>query len=133
MKTWRITIALFGAVLMCGSAVLAGEVNKTTIQTDQKLNVDGKTLDPGSYKVEWNGTGPDVQVNILQGKKTIATVPAHLEQQQNKNVANAYGATKGADGTQELTAIYIGGKRDVLQLKTNAANPQQQSNNSGAK
>jgi hypothetical protein len=133
MKTWRLSVALFGAALLCGSAVMAGEANKATIETSQTLNVDGTTLNPGNYRVEWDGTGPNVQVKILQGKKTVATVPAHLEQQQNKNVANAYGSMKGPDGTQQLTAIYIGGRYDVLQLQTRSANQQQQSSNPGAK
>lgn len=133
MKTSRISAALFGAALMCGSMVLAREVNKASIQTDQKLEVNGQTLKPGSYKVEWEGAGPDVQVKIMQGKTIVATVPAHVQQQNAQNPANAYGSTTGPNGNQELTAIYVGGKHDVLQFQTNGANPQQQSSNPGAK
>jgi hypothetical protein len=132
MKTWRIATALFGAALMCGSAALAGDANKASITTQEKLTVEGKTLNPGHYRVEWDGSGPNVQVKLIQGKDTVATFAAHVEQQQNKNVANAYSSEKSADGSRELTAIYVGGKRDVLQLQTSAANQQQQSN-SGAK
>jgi hypothetical protein len=116
---------------MCGSAALAGDINKASITTQEKLTVEGKTLNPGHYRVEWDGSGPNVQVKLIQGKDTVATFQAHVEQQQNKNVANAYSSEKSADGTRELTAIYVGGKHDVLQLQGNAAN-QQQSSNSGA-
>jgi len=132
MKTWRISIALFGAAVLCGSAALAGEVNRVTIKTDETLNVGGKTLNPGTYKVEWDGSGPNVQVKMVQGKDTVATFPAQLQDQKVQNPSTAYGSTKGSDGTRSLTAIYVGGKREVLQLQSNAANPQQ-SANPGAK
>jgi len=133
MKTWRILAALFGAAIMSSSIVAAGEANKATIKTEEKLTVDGKSLSPGQYKVEWDGPGPNVQVRLMQGKDTVATFPARLEQQQAKNAANAYSSTKQPDGTRELTTIYVGGKRDVLQLQTTAANQQPQSANPGAK
>jgi hypothetical protein len=131
MKTWRLSVALFGAALICGSAVLAGEVNKVNITTDQALNVQGKTINPGSYKAEWQGTGPDVQVTLKQGKNTVATFPAHLQEQQNKNNVDAYGTMPGPNGTRELSAIYVGGRHDVLQIQ-NSTPTQQQSSNSGA-
>jgi len=133
MKTWRLSVALFGATVLCGSVVLAGEVNKVNLTTDQTINVEGKTLNPGNYKAEWAGTGPNVQVTLKQGKNTIATFPAHLQEQQNKNNADAYGIMPGPNGTRELSAIYVGGKRDVLQIQNSAANEQQQSSNPGAK
>jgi hypothetical protein len=133
MKTWRLSVALFGAAVLCGSAVLAGEVNKVNITTDQALNVEGKTLNAGSYKAEWEGTGPNVQVQLKQGKNVVATFPAHLEEQQNKNATDAYGTIPGPNGTRELSAIYAGGKRDVLQIQTSTVHQQQQSSNPGAK
>jgi hypothetical protein len=133
MKTWRLSVALFGATVLCGSAVLAGEVSKVNLTTDQPLNVEGKTLNPGNYKAEWEGAGPNVQVKLKQGKNTVATFPAHLQEQNTKNTADAYGTMPGPNGTRELSAIYVGGKRDVLQLQTNAPNQQQQSSNPRAK
>ena len=117
MNTSRISIALFGAAVLCASAVLAGEVNKLTIKTEETLNVDGKSLSPGNYKVEWNGSGPNVQVKMMQGKDTVATFPANLEQQKAQNPENAYASMKEPDGTRSLTTIYVGGKRDVLQVQ----------------
>jgi hypothetical protein len=33
-------------------------------------------LPAGDYEVKWDGPGPAVQVSFLQGKKSVATVPA---------------------------------------------------------
>jgi hypothetical protein len=36
-------------------------------------------LKPGNYKMEWQGTGPDIQVTFLRDGKTVVTVPAMLK------------------------------------------------------
>jgi hypothetical protein len=42
------------------------------------VQVGSSELKAGDYKATWNGSGPDVQVIILQGKDVVATVPAKL-------------------------------------------------------
>ena len=121
MKVSKIATALFGAALLFVSGAIAGEINKGTINVTDKISVDGKTLNPGTYKVEWNGTGPTVQVTLRKGKDTVATFPARVTEEGSKNAADAYGATLQADGTRALTAIYIGGKNTVLQLDQNGS------------
>jgi hypothetical protein len=70
-----------------------------------KTIVDGKPLNPGQYTVEWTGTGPTVQVTLLQGKQTVATFPAHVTEQPKPNHDDAYGSTTEPDGSSRLTAI----------------------------
>jgi hypothetical protein len=131
MKISRMLLTLSGAAFLFASTVLAADVNKGTLNVSEKVNVQGKTIDPGTYKVEWNGTGPTVQVTILHGKQTVATFPAQLTEQDSKNAVDAYGSEAEADGSRQLTAIYIGGKHTVLQLEQSAAG--QQSTNQNAK
>lgn len=122
MKMSRISVLVFGTALLFSSAVLAGETNKGTLKLDDKVVVDGKPLDPGNYRVEWDGSGPAVQVKLLQGKQTVATLPAHLVEQANANSQNAYSTTREPDGSRSLTTIYVSGKRFALQLgQTEAA------------
>jgi hypothetical protein len=124
MKLSKIATTFFGAALLLGTAVLAGEANKTTLTLPEKVNVEGKTLNPGSYKVEWSGTGNNVQVTISQGKETVATFQAQATEEQGKNAASAYGSTNQPDGSRSLTAIYVGGKRTVLQVGQASASRQ---------
>ncbi|MGB7846962.1 MAG: hypothetical protein WBL63_15210, partial [Candidatus Acidiferrum sp.] len=114
MKSLKITTILFGAALLFSSGARAKETNKSTVHVADKLNVEGKVIDPGNYTVEWNGTGPTVQVNLIQGKQTVATFPAQLTEQAAPNPASAYGSATEPDGSKSLTAIYVGGKRYVL-------------------
>jgi hypothetical protein len=129
MKISRMLGTLSCAALLLASTVLAADLNKGTLNVSEKVNVEGKTIDPGTYKVEWNGTGPTVQVTILHGKQTVATFPAQLTEQANKNAVDAYGSATEADGSKQLTAIYIGGKHTVLQLEQSAASQQSPTQN----
>jgi hypothetical protein len=116
MKSLKLALMLSGAALVFSSAALAGESNKVTLQISEQVNVEGKSLNPGTYKVEWNGSGPTVQVTISQGKQTVTTFSAHLTEQPSPNPGNAYGSETEPDGSRSLTAIYVGGKKTSLQL-----------------
>ena len=130
MKKSAIAVTLFSAALLFSSGAIAGETNKGTLHLDSSVSVEGKTIDPGTYKVEWNGSGSDVQVTLLRGKNTVATFPAHVAEQPNANNGDAYGTATKADGTKTLTAIYLGGKKTVLEINQNGSS-HQSSNPSG--
>ena len=91
MKLSKISLALLGSALMFSSAALAGDSNKGSLQLYEKINVEGKALNPGHYTVTWEGAGPNVQVTVLQGKQAVATFPAHLTEQATRNTEDAYG------------------------------------------
>jgi hypothetical protein len=78
MKLSKASILLIGSALVFSSGAFAGDANKGKLHLQHKTIVDGKPLNPGNYTVEWTGTGPTVEVTLLQGKQTVATFPAHL-------------------------------------------------------
>ena len=121
MKIPRILTFLFGAALLCSSAAIAGETNKGTLKLTDAIVIQGKTLNSGKYTVEWDGSGPTVQVTLLSGKQTVATFPAHLTEQASPNLQDAYSTASEPSGTRSLTAIYPGGKRLALQVDQNQA------------
>jgi hypothetical protein len=117
MKVRNIGLTFLAGVLLLAAGTFAGEANKATLRLQEKVTVEGKQLTPGTYRLEWEGTGPDVRVNILRGKETVATVPAHLFEQQARNAQDAYGTSAEPDGSKSLTSIYVGGKNFTLQLQ----------------
>jgi hypothetical protein len=121
MKMSRISTLLFGSALLLSSAALAGENNRGKLALTDKVVVDGQSIAAGDYRVEWDGSGPAVQVKILQGKETVATLSAHLTEQASQNAQDAYSTLAEPDGSRELTAIYPGGKRLSLEFDHNAA------------
>lgn len=128
MKVSKLAITLFGAALLFSVSAFAAESNKGTLRLGDKVTVDGTPLSPGNYKVEWDGTGPMVNVTLRQGKETVATFPAHLTQQPTENFNDAYGSASEPDGSKVLTTIYIGGKHYVLEVEQKEAHRQSASN-----
>ena|ERR1700739_469398 len=121
MKLSKLSLAFFGSALLLSSAAFAGDSNKASIQIYEKINVEGKALNPGKYTITWDGAGPNVQVNVLQGKQTVATFSAHLSEQATRNTEDAYGSAAETDGSRSLTAIYPNGKRFSIELENKSA------------
>jgi hypothetical protein len=124
MRMMKATGLLFGAALLFSSGAIAGEANKGTLRLSDNVVVDGKSINSGDYKVEWDGSGPTVQVTLLRGKQTVATFSAHLTEQAAPNQQDAYSTTAEPDGSRALTAIYPGGKRLALKLDQTQAGQQ---------
>ena len=116
MKLSRISVLLFGTALLFSSAALAGETNKGKLHLGDTVVVDGKPLHPGDYTVEWDGSGPNVQVKVVRGRDTVATLPAHLAAQAGASSQDGYSTLTQPDGSRTLTAITFGGKHVVLQI-----------------
>jgi hypothetical protein len=128
MKVSKIGISILGAALLCSAGLFAAENNKGSLHLDDKVTVDGTPVNPGDYRVEWTGSGPDVQVTLLKGKQTVASFPAHVTEQPSPNNTNAYASSEEPDGGKKLTAIYFGGKHYSLQIEQNAAAQQSNTN-----
>src|SRR5258708_8268093 len=105
MKGSRNLVTLAGASLLLAASAFAAGASKGTLHLYESVDVQGKQLPPGEYKVEWNGEGPQVDLNITSGKKTVASVPAQVETVSAKKRTDGYAATKYADGKNALTDI----------------------------
>ena len=69
--------------LMSLSAVAKDqEKNHGSMSLAEPAQMGSTLLKPGDYKLVWDGNGPDVNVQIMQGRKTVATVPAKLVQRE---------------------------------------------------
>lgn len=132
MKLVKISLSFIAGALLLAAGAFAGVANKATLRLQEKVTVEGKQLNPGNYKLEWDGAGPVVQVNILRGKETVATVPARLVEQAARNPQDAYGTNAEADGSRSLISIYVGGRNFSLQLQ-GAEAAQQSSSTQGSK
>jgi hypothetical protein len=124
MKLSKVLNLLVGSALVFSSGAFAGDANKGKLHLQDKTIVDGKPLNPGNYTVEWIGTGPTVEVTLLQGRQTVASFPAHITEQSTPNHDDAYGSAPESDGSRRLTVIYISGKPTALELEQNQASQQ---------
>jgi hypothetical protein len=78
--------------------------------------VSGTKLKPGAYKLQWEGSGPNVEVSILQGKTVVAKVPAKVVDLKVASLNNAALLTTNSDGTSTLSGARFEGKKFALEL-----------------
>jgi len=78
-------------------------------------------LPAGDYSVKWDGTGPNVELNILQGSKVVATTPARLIDLSQKPNSDAAIVQRNDDGSKSLTEIHFGGKKYALAIGNETA------------
>jgi hypothetical protein len=79
MKHLRYQVLLSIVVILSSLSLFARDKNQHSVDIPGALQVEGTQLKPGSYKVTWQGTGPDIQVTFQRDGKTVATVPATLK------------------------------------------------------
>jgi hypothetical protein len=79
MKQMKYTALLSMITLLSTVSALARDKNQHSIEILDSVQVGGTQLTPGNYKLEWQGAGPEVQVNFVRDGKTIATVPGTLK------------------------------------------------------
>jgi hypothetical protein len=121
---------LLGTSLFFASAAFAGDKASVKFYEDVKLN--GKTIAPGKYDVEIEGTGSQAQFSIRQGKETIATVPATVNPTKVAQPSTGYSTSQAQDGSKTLTAVLIAGKKYTIQLgQEEAAAPSKASEPAG--
>jgi hypothetical protein len=105
---------VLGLALLLASSALAA--TKGGLQLSNPVILNGTTLKPGDYKVQWEGTGPNVEVKILQGKNVLATVPAHVIELQTPSANDAAVTRKNDSGPNSLVGVRFEGKRFALEL-----------------
>ena len=105
---------LMGAALLMASSAFAA--NKASMQVQSPVTINGATLKPGDYTVEWNGSGSNVELSITKGKKVLAKVPAHVVDLETASNSNATVIRRNDDGTNSLTGVRFGGKKFALEV-----------------
>jgi hypothetical protein len=88
--------------------------NKHSVDITDVVQVGGTQLKPGNYRVEWQGTGPVVQVSFQQNGETVVTLPATLKTNDNHVTQDAI-ETKGSSADKNvLEEIDFGRQKEAL-------------------
>jgi hypothetical protein len=110
---------VMGLALLLASSAFAGTKDNATkgeLQLTSAVTLNGTTLKPGDYKLQWEGTGPSVEVSILQGKNLIAKTSATVVDLSSPAPNTAAIVRKNDDGTSSLTGARFSGKKVALEL-----------------
>jgi len=105
---------MMGLALLLASSTFAATKAGLTLQNPTIVN--GAKLKPGEYKLQWEGSGPNVEVSIMQGKTVVAKVPAKLVDLKTPSQNNAALVRNNDDGTSTLAGARFEGKKFALDL-----------------
>ena len=105
---------VMGLALLLASSAFAG--TKADLHLNNPTNINGTKLKPGDYKLVWDGTGPDVEVSIMQGKTVLAKAPAKLVDLSTPAANNAAVVKRNDDGTTALAGARFEGKKFAIEL-----------------
>jgi hypothetical protein len=126
MKSTLFSRAIFAILVLAfaTSAFAASDSHKNSFEISAATQVNGTTLPAGEYTAQWEGSGPTVQVNIMQGRKVVATVPAQVVTLDSKASDTQAEVLNGSKGERELKVLQFAGKKVSLQLGSESAKAQ---------
>ncbi len=99
-------VILCSLVLSLAAAAADGNVS---MSIKSPLQLNGKQLAPGDYKIRWSGNGSDLKVSFLIGNKEVLTTNAKLVE---RAAASPYTATMTAENS--LKEIRLAHKKSVI-------------------
>lgn len=108
------SVVLALAVLVATSA-FAGNSNKGSLHLSEAAQVNGQAVPAGDYQLRWEGSGSNVEVSFMQGKKVVTKAPAKmidLASTSNNDVA----VVDKASATPAITEVRFAGKKQALSL-----------------
>jgi hypothetical protein len=105
---------VLGLALLLASSAFAG--TKLSLLLNNPVTVNGTTLKPGDYKVQWEGTGPNVELSFLQGKNVVAKTPAHVVELQTPSPQDVALSIKNDSGPNSLAGLRFRGRKFELDL-----------------
>jgi hypothetical protein len=113
---------VLGLALVFASSAFAS--SKANLQLANPVTVNGTTLNPGDYKIQWEGNGPNVELSFLRGKNVVAKVPAHVVELPTPSSNDAAVTRQNPGGPNSLTGIRFQGKKFSLELGDSSASMQ---------
>jgi hypothetical protein len=116
------SVVMMLALLLATGAFAA---TKASLQLDNPVTLNGTTLKPGDYKVQWEGNGPNVELSFTQGKRIVATASARVVDLPAPAENNAAVTLKSDNGPNSLAGIRFQGKKFALDLSSGSSDTMQ--------
>ena len=105
---------VMGLALLLASSAFASA--KASLQLNNPVTVNGTTLKPGDYKILWEGTGPNVEISIMQGKNVVVKASAKVVDLPEPAAYDAAVTEKHDGAPNSLNTLRFQGKKFSLDL-----------------
>jgi hypothetical protein len=112
--TTALKSVVIGSALLLASTAFAG--TKANLHLQSSATVNGTQLKAGDYKLLWDGSGPNVEVSILQGKNVITKTQAKVVDLPAAAANDAAVVKTNGDGSNALMGVRFEGKKFALEL-----------------
>ena len=110
------TVLSLTCLLGFGGSTYAATKNGHSVEISDAVQIGGIKPKPGSYTVEWQGTGPAVQVSFQQHGKTVVTASGTLKTNDDQVRQDAIVTEATGAGTSSLKEIDLGHEKEALVL-----------------
>jgi hypothetical protein len=89
--------------------------NKGSLHVTEAVEVNGQQIPAGDYTIRWEGTGANVELSVMQGKKELAKTTA---KQVELDQAPSYDAAivNHSNGRASVSQIRFSGKKTALEI-----------------
>jgi len=106
-------------VLVLGVAVLlatgAFAINKGSFHVAETVQLSGQAIPAGEYQLRWEGTGSNVEVSVMKGRKEIAKTTAKVYELDRPADHDSTILDKSS-GKVTLSEVRFAGKKTALAL-----------------
>jgi hypothetical protein len=106
------TVVLGVAVLVATGAFAS---NKGSLRVTEAVEVNGQQLPAGDYQLRWQGSGSNVELSFMQGKKEVAKTSAK-EVELNQAASGDTAVIEHNDGKASVSEIRFAGKKTALSI-----------------
>lgn len=113
MRFAKYPVCLMVLAMFISLGAFAKDKNEGKFSLSSPAQVGSTQLQPGNYTATWDGSGPEVQVKVLQGKNVVATTSAKLVQKDQPAPYSAV-TLSSASGTQTVNELTFGNRKESL-------------------
>jgi hypothetical protein len=106
------SVVLGLAVLLATSAFAS---NKGSLHVAGAVEINGQRLPAGDYQLRWEGTGPNVEVSVMQGGKEVTKTSAKVIE-LNQASPNDIAVVDRSSGKASISEVRFHGKKYALAL-----------------
>ena len=110
-------VAVLAMLIPVGAAARSNNEHKVNLAT--AVEIGNTQLQPGTYKLEWQGNGPAVNVEFVKNGKTLATTQGQWVDRSQPAPYDSVTTKKASDNRDRLVEIDFHNQKQALQFNNN--------------
>ncbi|HEX6501760.1 MAG TPA: hypothetical protein VF011_00840 [Terriglobales bacterium] len=100
--------------LLVPAGAFAKDKTEHNLRLDEAVQVGSAQLQPGHYKVEWQGTGQAVPITFLQNGKTVLSTTGQVIEKDKPAAADQVLTRKMSNDQERLEELDFGHRKQAL-------------------